>query len=74
MEALAKFSYSEQVKTLFIQALETEENPSVQVALIEILGQLQEKKAIEPLKRLLEKEETQPFIKKEINNALPKII
>ncbi len=74
MEALAKFSYSEQVKTLFIEALETEENPSVQVALIEILGQLQEKKAIEPLKRLLEKEETQPFIKKEINNALPKII
>ncbi len=74
MEALSKFSYSEQVKAIFIQALETEENPSIQVALIEILGQLQEKKAIGPLKKLLEKEETQPFIKKEINNALPKII
>jgi hypothetical protein len=74
MEALSKFSYSDQVKTIFIRALETENNPSIQVALIEILGQLQEKKAIAPLKRLLEKEETQPFIKKEINNALPKII
>ncbi|MGD1945776.1 MAG: hypothetical protein ACFB0A_05855 [Croceivirga sp.] len=74
MEALSKFSYSEQVKSIFIKALETEENPSIQVALIELLGQLQEKKAIAPLKKLLEKEETQPFIKNEINNALPKII
>lgn len=74
MEALSKFSYSEQVKTIFIMALETEENPSIQVALIELLGQLQEKKAIGPLRKLLEKEETQPFIKNEINNALPKII
>jgi len=74
MEALSKFSYSDQVKDLFIQALETEKNPSIQVALIEILGQLQEKKAIGPMKKLLEKEDTQPFIKKEINNALPKII
>ena len=74
MEALSTFSYSEQVKSIFIKALETEENPSIQVALIEILGQLQVKKAIGPLKKLLDKEETQPFIKAEINNALPKII
>lgn len=74
MEALSKFSYSDQVKDIFIKALETEENPSIQVALIEILGQLQEKKAIGPMKKLLEKEDTQPFIKNEINNALPKII
>lgn len=74
MEALSRFSYSDQVKAIFIQALETEKNPSIQVALIEILGQLQEKKAIGPMKRLLEKEDTQPFIKNEINNALPKII
>lgn len=74
MEALSQFSYSEQVKTIFIQALETEENPSIQVALIEILGQLQEKKAIAPMKKLLEKDDTQPFIKREINNTLPKII
>lgn len=74
MEALSNFSYSEQVKAIFIQALETEENPSIQVALIEILGQLQEKKAVEPMKKLLEREDVQPFIKKEINNALPKII
>ncbi|MEM8927696.1 MAG: hypothetical protein AAGC45_05800 [Bacteroidota bacterium] len=74
MEALSKFSYSNQVKAVFIQALETEENPSIQVALIEILGQLQEKKAIGPMKKLLEKEGTQPFIKNEINNTIPKII
>lgn len=74
MEALARFSYSDQVKHFFIKALETEDNPSIQVALINILGELQEKKAIAPLKKLLEKEDTQPFIKEEINTTIPKII
>lgn len=74
MEALSRFSYSDQVKAFFIRALETEDQPNIQVALIEILGQLQEKKAIAPMKKLLEKEDIQPFIKEEINNAIPKII
>ena len=74
LEALSSFSYSEQVKNLFIEALKTEKNPSIQVAIIEVLVQLQEKKAIGPMKDLLEKEETQPFIKDQINLAIPKII
>lgn len=74
LEALSSFSYSEQVKDLFVKALETEKNPSVQVAIIEVLVELQEKKAIAPMKKLLEEEETQPFIKDQINSAIPKII
>lgn len=74
LEALSSFSYSDQVKDVFIEALKSEKNPSMQVAIIEMLVQLQEKKAVEPMKRLLEEEETQPFIKDQINLALPKII
>lgn len=74
LEALSSFSYSDQVKKVFIEALQTEKNPSIQVAIIEVLVQLQEKKAIEPMKKLLENEETQPYIKDEITSALPKII
>ncbi len=74
VEALSRFTQSEQVKAFFIQALQTEKDPSIQVTLIKILVDMQEKKAIAPMRELLEKEDTQPFIKEEINSLLPKII
>jgi cell division protein FtsB len=72
-EALVKFTSSESVKTTFIEALEQEKNPSIQVAIIQALVQIQEKKAAEPMKKLLEKEDTQPFIKDQIRAVLPSI-
>ncbi len=72
-EALAKFTSSETVKSTFIEALEKEQNPSIQVAIIQALVQIQEKKAAEPMKKLLEKEDTQPFIKEQIRAVLPSI-
>lgn len=74
LEALSKFSNSIMVKEVFLKTLETEKNPSIQIALIQNLVEMQEKKAVAPMKKLLEKEDTQPFIKAEINQALPKII
>ena len=74
LEALSSFSYSEQVKQIFVKALDSEKNPSVQLAIIEVLVELQEKKAIAPMKKILEEEGTQPFIKDQINSAIPKII
>ncbi|MGW9684838.1 HEAT repeat domain-containing protein [Flagellimonas sp. 2504JD1-5] len=73
-EALSKFTASETVKTAFISALETEKNPSIQIAIIQALVSIQEKKAIGPMQKLLEREDTQPFIKNEIKLGLPKII
>ncbi len=72
-EALAKFTSSETVKNTFIEALGQEKNPSIQVAIIQALVQIQEKKAAEPMKKLLEKEDTQPFIKDQIRAVLPSI-
>ncbi|MDF0707899.1 HEAT repeat domain-containing protein [Flagellimonas okinawensis] len=72
-EALVKFTSSETVKNTFIEALEQERNPSIQVAIIQALVQIQEKKAAEPMKKLLEKEDTQPFIKEQIKAVLPSI-
>ncbi|MEX0313988.1 MAG: HEAT repeat domain-containing protein, partial [Allomuricauda sp.] len=65
-EALSKFTSSETVKTAFIEALGMEKNPSIQIAIIQALVQIQEKKAIGPMQKLLEREDTQPFIKNEI--------
>jgi len=72
-EALVKFTSSETVKSTFIEALEKEKNPSIQVAIIQALVKIQEKKAVEPMKKLLEKEDTQPFIKEQIRAVLPSI-
>lgn len=72
-EALSKFTASDTVKSVFIEALGKEKNPSIQIGIIEMLVQIQEKKAIAPMKKLLEQEDTQPFIKDQIKAVLPKI-
>lgn len=72
-EALSKYTSSETVKNVLIEALEKEKNPSIQVAIIQTLVQIQEKKAAEPMKKLLEKEDTQPFIKEQIKAVLPSL-
>lgn len=74
VEALAKFSTSEEVKENLITALETEKDPVIQIALIQILVEIQEKQAVEPMKKLLETEETQPFVKDQIEALLPSIV
>ncbi len=73
-EALSKFRHSELVKVSFIAALKTEKDPSIQIAIIQNLVEMQEKKAIEPMKELLKQEDTQLFIKEEINTSLLKMI
>ncbi|MEM9076746.1 MAG: HEAT repeat domain-containing protein [Bacteroidota bacterium] len=73
-EALSRFSSSEKVKQVFIEALGKEKNPSIQIVIIQVLVQMQEKNAIEPMQRLLEQEDTQPFIKEQIKTGIPKII
>lgn len=72
--ALQQFTASEQVKNAFIEALETEKDPGIQILIIQALVKIQEKKAVGPLQQLMDKEETQPFVKEEIKLALPNII
>ncbi|PWL40503.1 hypothetical protein DKG77_02010 [Flagellimonas aquimarina] len=73
-EALSRFATSPTVKQAFIEALDIEKNPSIQIAIIQSLVKIQEKKAAAPMKKLLEQEDTQPFVRNEIELALPKII
>lgn len=73
-EALAEFTATDFVKEVFIETLKKERNPSIQIGIIQSLTKIQEKKAIGPMQQLLEQEDTQPFVKNEIELALPKII
>ncbi len=74
VEALDKFTNSERVKEAYIAALKTEKDSGIQIAIIAILVRIQEKKAVAPMKKLLEREDTQPFVKEQIESLLPTFI
>lgn len=74
VEALSMFAKSETVKSAFIKVLATEKDPSLQIAIIQNLVRIQAQSAAKPMKYLLEQEDTQPFVKEEINRVLAEII
>lgn len=74
VEVLAKYTSSETVKDAFIEALKTEKDPGIQIMIIQTLGDIQEKKAATPMRELLKNEETQPFVKEQIESILTTII
>ncbi len=74
VEALVRFSTIEKVRDSFIKALETEQEPSVQIELIQILADIQEKRALVPMKKLLENEETPNYVKQELAYSIPNLI
>ena len=73
-EALEKFTASEKVKAAYIQTLETETDPGLQIKIIQILVKIQEKKVVKPMQRLLETGNTEPFVKDQIKSLLPGIL
>lgn len=74
VEALSKFDSSDEVRKNLVSALKTERDPVIQINLIQTLVKIQEKEAVEPLKNLLQNEETRPFVKEQIEALLPSII
>lgn len=73
-EALAKFSSAGIVRNALIKALETDKEPSLQVELIQILAKIKEKEALEPMKNLLNQEETPNFVKQELQYSIASLL
>lgn len=73
-EALSEFSESNLVKDAFINALKTQEDPGLQIAIIQFLVKIQDKRAIEPIKELLQQPETPDFVKDQANYGLSELI
>lgn len=65
VEGLATFSMSDQIRTGLIQALENEEKPVVQIALITTLVGLKESAARPKIEELIQREETDKYVKDE---------
>ena len=74
VEVLSEFTASNTVKNSFIDALRVETDPGIQISIIKILGEIQEKRAAVLMKELLENENVQPYVKDELESVLPNII
>lgn len=68
--ALAKYSESEDIREVFIDVLETEKDPALQITLINLLTQMQEKKAMKAFKKILKDENSLPVVKQQVEEGL----
>lgn len=73
-EALSKFSSLEIVKSSLTKALKSEDEPIIQIELIQILTNIQEKRALMPMKKLLENKDTPNYIKQELQLNITKFL
>ncbi len=73
-EALSNFTDSELVRTSLIETLTLEKNPSIQIEVIQILVAIQEKRALDPMKIILEQPEAPEYLKTQVNIGIAKLI
>ncbi len=73
VEALSKFSSLEMVKKAFLTSLRTDKDPAIQIELIQVLAKIQEKRALSPMKKLLDNENVPEYVKKEIQINIPSV-
>jgi HEAT repeat protein len=70
LEALTYYANSEMVKDAFIHALLNQDNPTIQIKLITILVNLDEKRAVQPFQKMIEDENISTFVKDEAQYGL----
>jgi HEAT repeat protein len=73
-EALSEFPKSTIVKEAFIEALTTQKDPSLQIAIIQFLVKIQEKRAIAPMQQILKESDSPDFVKDQVSDGISQII
>ncbi len=74
LEALYPYAESPTVRSGLIQSISQQDSPLVQVALAEMMVNLQEKKSVEELKKILKKEDTPNEIKERVKQSIDVLI
>ena len=74
LEALTNFAEYEIVKNAFIQALLNQDNPTIQIKLISILVNMEEKRAVDPIQKMIDDENTSTFVKDEAQYGLYQLL
>lgn len=73
-EALSKFSENNIVKDAFIEALTIEKDPGIQIAIIQFLVKVQDKRARGPMQQLLDQNETPNYVKDQVTEGLSSLM
>ena len=68
--ALSKYSESKEVRNAFLEVLEKEEDAAMQITLINLLTQLQEKRAKETFENIINNDQTIPVVKEQAQEGL----
>lgn len=74
IHALARFSEISLVRDALVTSLSKQDDPLIQITLINILVEIQEKKAIDTMRKLLQKEETIDAVKQMAEKGLTTFI
>ncbi len=74
LQALTNYMHMDQVRYEMVKSLETQTDPLIQISLITILVEAEEKSARVPMKKLLEEKETLPEVKEQAEIALKVLI
>jgi len=74
IEALAVFADDDLVRKALIESLFVQENPTVQIKLINVLVLLKEKDALEPLQEIIDDQNIQNFVKDEAQFGIYKLL
>ena len=73
IDALIKFADNEEIRLQLIKALENENEPLVQIKLIQSLTVLREERAKKPLKQIIENKESFPVVRGNASLAINKL-
>ncbi|MEQ9425488.1 MAG: HEAT repeat domain-containing protein [Cyclobacteriaceae bacterium] len=74
IKALEKFTYSEDVRLLLIKSMDFQEDPFVQISLINLMVDIEEKRSAKSLQQLMKKEGTQQIVKDQAQIGLQLLI
>lgn len=74
IEALKKYTDIPEVREGLVKSIVNQNSPLVQMELADLMVILQEKKAIKPLERIIQKEEINPGVKEKMKESIQSII
>ncbi|MBT1703847.1 HEAT repeat domain-containing protein [Chryseosolibacter indicus] len=73
LDALSNFSDDAKVRSVLIQSLETQKDPLVQIALIQLMVKMKEKAVIKDLQKMVNDTETMQVVKDEAYSGIMKL-
>lgn len=74
LDALRPYVYDSQVRAMLVRAISNQHSPMVQVALAQLMVELNEKKSVEELKKLLQEEGTPKDVRERIEESIQILI